>query len=224
MTTHLRAGFGLLTALSILCTAAPTLAATTPFSNAPFTDVPTTSPFYTSIEYFRQQNLIRGYADGTFKPDQQINRAEFAYFITNPFFLNTDVTNNCVSDHETDKIHIFFFDVQKDSWYANAVCAAQIKDIIDGYSDGSYRPGNPINFAEAAKIVVNTFVADFANPDKSSDHWYKQYVDKLSDLKAIPTSIKTAAHYMTRAEMVELIYRVKLNNTMKTSTNGQDVR
>ena len=221
MRTFLRLG---LAAAFSLCLIGTTGATSQPFSQQPFVDVKTSSHAYPAIEYFRQQNLIKGYADGTFKPNQEINRAEFAFFITNPFFLNGNFTNNCVLDHQTDKIHLFFFDVQKESWYADAVCAAKMKGLLEGYADGSFRPGNPINFAEAAKIVVNTFVSSFANPDTTSPNWYKPYIQKLTELKAVPATIKSPAHLMTRSEMVELIYNVKLKNGMKTTSSAGDVR
>ncbi|MCK5472297.1 S-layer homology domain-containing protein, partial [Candidatus Gracilibacteria bacterium] len=47
-----------------------------------------------------------------------------------------------------------FFDVAKHEWFAPFVSICKNSGIVGGYSDGSFRPANPINRAEMAKIVV----------------------------------------------------------------------
>lgn len=41
-----------------------------------FSDVPASSKFFIPAEYLKGQNLISGYEDGTFQPNNQVNRAE----------------------------------------------------------------------------------------------------------------------------------------------------
>ena len=41
-----------------------------------FSDVPPISKFFIPAEYLKGQNLIEGYSDGTFQPDNSVNRAE----------------------------------------------------------------------------------------------------------------------------------------------------
>lgn len=43
---------------------------------ADFSDVPITSKFFIPVSYLKEQQLVKGYADGTFKPENLVNRAE----------------------------------------------------------------------------------------------------------------------------------------------------
>lgn len=45
---------------------------------SPYTDVPETHPHYGNIVWAGRLYLMRGYGDGTFRPDQPITRAEAA--------------------------------------------------------------------------------------------------------------------------------------------------
>lgn len=192
------------------------------FAENPFTDVPATHANYEAIEFLRKNNVLKGYEDGTFKADARINRAEFVALITNPFILDTERMNNCITENTAeDDETVFFPDVDRDHWYAPMVCHAKVKKLIDGYTDGLFRPGNQINFAEAAKIIANTFVLQ-TNSEDQSDTWYKRYVEELDQRNAIPMTITTFGQTMTRGEMAEMIFRLKTARTDKASkTYGQ---
>jgi len=196
----------------------------TAFSQKPFTDVPANSTYFEGIEYLRTQNVLKGYLDGTFKPDTRINRAEFVHFVVNPFILDTNNMSACLKTNVPDTAStVFFSDVARDSWYATDVCFAKMNSIIDGYPDGTYGPSNSINFVEAAKIICNVFSLDIQNVD-TGESWYRPYVQRLSDLHAIPVSITRFAQTMTRGEMAEIVYRLKVNNINKASTIISNLR
>ncbi len=42
-----------------------------------FSDVPDDHPYIKAIEYLQNNDIVQGYEDGTFRPEQTINRAEF---------------------------------------------------------------------------------------------------------------------------------------------------
>lgn len=198
--------------------AGTTFAEDTPFSQNPFTDVSPTSATFESIEYLRTHNVLKGYLDGTFKPENRLNRAEFVQFVINPFILDTNDMANCLNANISDTATtVFFSDVSKDAWYAIDVCVAKMKHLIDGYPDGTYRPADSINFVEAAKIISNVFSLDIKNPE-FGEFWYRPYVQSLSDLHAIPVSITRFDQTLTRAEMAEIVYRLKTDTTKKAST------
>ena len=197
------------------------MAADTTFPTQPFSDVSKTSPHYDAIEYLRQNKVLVGYEDGTFKPNARINRAEFVKLITNPFLMNTERMNECLGNYnrQTDS-KIFFSDVPLQAWYAREVCHSYEKGIIKGYPDGTFRPTNNIIFAEAAKMIAGVFslsVAQEQNP------WYKPYVDHLSSKNAIPTSVRSLATPITRGEMAEMIYRLKADKTNKASKKASEL-
>ncbi|MFA7682347.1 MAG: S-layer homology domain-containing protein [Candidatus Peribacteraceae bacterium] len=192
-------------------------AQTTAFSQKPFTDVPTNSADYQAIEYLRTQNVVKGYMDGRFKPDAIINRAEFVEFIINPFILDTNGMGDCVKTNISDTAKtVFFSDVSKNAWYAENICFAKTKKIIDGYPDGTFHPADSINFVEAAKIISNVFSMGIAEYQKG-EFWFRPYVQRLSDLHAIPANIRRVNQTLSRADMAQIVYRLKVDSTQKTN-------
>lgn len=211
-------------ALSV-ASAVPAFAAedTVPYAMEPFTDVKESSAGFEGIEYLRENKVIRGYLDGTFKPDRLITRAEFAQMLTNPFLFRADWRSSCLKEKLADGSEtVFFSDVGIDGWYAEAVCTAKSYQLINGYPDGTYRPLRPINFVEAAKIATRVFALDVV--EDKGEFWYKPYVNRLGELNAIPTSIKRLDQQITRGEMAEIVYRLKANRTDKTSMGVNDLK
>jgi hypothetical protein len=194
------------------------------FSQQPFTDVPEGSTYYEGIEYLRTQNVLKGYLDGTFKAENRVNRAEFVKFIVNPFILDTNNLSNCIPENVSGSSAIIFFpDVARDAWYAPEVCYSKVKKIIDGYPDGTYRPAESINFVEAAKILSNVFSLQIEKKD-TGEFWYRPYVQRLSDLNAIPTSIKRFDQTLTRGEMAEMVFRLKADREDKASAKFSTIK
>ena len=174
---------------------------------ATFSDIPATHPNYEAINYIHNQNIVEGYSDGTFRPDNLINRAEFTKIIVETFNRGQGVGSNCFPDVGTD-------------WYAKYVCFSKTHNIISGYPDGNFRPANNINFVEIAKILVNIKgFSIMSNPDT----WYKPYVEKLAELKAIPDSITHFDQNVTRGEMAVMIYRLVANVTIKSSKSWTEL-
>src|SRR5690606_5789337 len=54
---------------------------------ASFSDVGESNNFYPAVEYLKGKGVIKGYEDGTFKPEQTINRAEALKIL----FLSRDI-------------------------------------------------------------------------------------------------------------------------------------
>ena len=168
------------TSWALVSFAAAMLVATTafaqpaPFASKPFSDVPTTHPNYDAIEYLRKYNVLRGYLDGTFRPSTRINRAEIIRLITNPYILSGERVNDCINRTFGPNLPdtIYFPDVKRDAWYAEDVCIATLKHLVNGYPDGTFKPARNIIFVEAAKIILNTF-SDRKSTRLNSSHIQK---------------------------------------------------
>ena len=160
-----------------------------------FSDVPSSHPNLDAIQYVKDQEIVDGYEDGTFKPDNSINRAEFTKIIMEAVFPGESRGIRCFTDVNNE-------------WFAKYVCRAKVEGIISGYPDGYFKPAVYISFAEAAKIIVNAF--EINTGIRTDDPvWYKPYVDELGLKHAIPMSIDSFSKNITRGEMAEIIYRLK---------------
>lgn len=71
-----------------------------------------------------------------------------------------------------------FSDVPGTYWAYNEVIEAVNKGITNGYSDGTFKPGNSVTNAHFAAFLARAFYSDEYN-DKNADPWYKPYTDTL---------------------------------------------
>ena len=110
-----------------------------------FSDVRASDWYGTTVATLSAMDIVRGYEDGTFRPNAPITRAEFAAIATR-FFEETG------AEYEPGT----FDDVTGDEWFANAIADAVELGLIGGYPDGTVRPNNNITRAEACAIVNRT--------------------------------------------------------------------
>ncbi len=110
-----------------------------------FSDVSASDWYGTTVATLSAMDIVRGYEDGTFRPNAPITRAEFAAIATR-FFEETG------AEYEPGT----FEDVTGDEWFANAIADAVELGLIGGYPDGTVRPNNNITRAEACAVVNRT--------------------------------------------------------------------
>lgn len=109
-----------------------------------YSDVAKGDWFNTAVSTLSKLGILSGYEDGTFRPNAQISRAEFAKIAVSFFELE---------DMEAENI---FSDVVPGSWYESYVAAAAELGLIEGYEGGVFRPQASITRAETAAIVNRT--------------------------------------------------------------------
>lgn len=158
-----------------------------------FLDVEYGHENYTAIQYLLQNKVVQGYQDGSFKPKNHINRAEFLKIVMEAAALETEGVD-CYKD-------------VRDSWYSPYVCGATKLKLVSGYPDGYFRPEKDINFVEASKIIANAMGLETLEDDGQA--WYDKYVNAMEDGKAIPKSVSAFDHKLTRGEMAEMVWRLK---------------
>lgn len=108
-------------------------------------DVESTDWYNNAISTLTNLGIVNGFPDGGFHPTADITRAEFATMAVR-FFI---ITEEYVWDEDA------FSDIA-DNWANEYINLAYLLDIVHGYPDGTFRPGNAITRAEAMTIVNNT--------------------------------------------------------------------
>ena len=106
-----------------------------------FTDLPSGHWAYNSVNVLAANFILNGYLDGTFKPEENITRAEFAKIIVS-------ATDTLDTSSESS-----FTDVSTDDWYYYYVSSAYKNGFIKGYPDGTFRPNDYITRADICTIV-----------------------------------------------------------------------
>ncbi|WP_017656110.1 WG repeat-containing protein [Fortiea contorta] len=115
------------------------------------------------ITQLAERNLIKGYADQTFRPQSTINRAEFAVLLLNAF-PHSEWKNS-----ETE-----FKDVPNTHWAYKAIKEAYKRGFFSGYPDRTFRPSQPIPRVQAIAILANHL--NFNIPD-NPETTLKKYFD-----------------------------------------------
>lgn len=143
-----------------------------------FTDFSTDAWFAEAVSTLSAMGIIQGYKDGSFRPDNNITRAELAAIAVR-FFSAPEVETDAFSDIS-------------DHWARSYINAAAQLGIVNGYRDGTFRPSNKITRAETIQMVNNTLGR---HPDK--DHLLPGMVtfsDNLDTDKWYYAAIQEAAN------------------------------
>jgi hypothetical protein len=108
-----------------------------------FPDIPATYWGYDAISNLSSEGYISGYPDGTFRPDNQITRAEFATIMDKVLKLTPYSTQTPI-----------FTDVNRGDWFYQTVETSEHAGIFKGYGDGAFHPNAPISRQEIACVLV----------------------------------------------------------------------
>ncbi|MBQ3593058.1 MAG: S-layer homology domain-containing protein, partial [Clostridia bacterium] len=165
-------------------------------SAASFPDVEATYQYAEAIDLLASLNILGGYEDGTFKPENNITRAEFAKVVYVIFNGMDDVNAQMyVSDSQ-------FNDVAKNQWFNGHVNWASENSIVGGYGDGTFLPSNNVAVKEAIKMVV-TAVTDKA---LTYPNGYIQEARALKLLEDVTVGDTSAP--ATRGQVAQLAYNL----------------
>lgn len=99
------------------------------------------------IQRLAEQNIISGYPDGTFRPEQPLERDEFAAIVRDAF------NQNKVRQIPSGSV---FKDISADYWAAGAIEEAYEAGFMNGFPGGYFRPREEISRVQAIATLVNT--------------------------------------------------------------------
>lgn len=179
--------------------------ATAPFARADFTDVPRTHSSYTAVAYLQNEGVIGGYPDGTFQPNNVLNRVESLKIILSS--INVEYSGNIFSTGCPD--------VPLDAWFAPIVVQAQKMGIMKGNADGTCAPANKVTLAAFIKMLLeaNTFNED--RWKKDNDEWFSPYMRFAETTGLIESGLDPASD-VSRARAAEILY---LLSFIRNATN-----
>ncbi|WP_186333837.1 S-layer homology domain-containing protein [Paenibacillus xylanexedens] len=150
------------------------LGTSTTEGNHTFKDVKPTHWAELAIAAAAQSGYVKGYTDGSFKPDQAMTRAELASVLQH--LLNTEQT--------ADEANTFN-DVN-DHWAQQAIARLNAAGVVTGYEDGTFRPSQPVTRAEAVTMLNKLIGLDPATnavrqwSDVSNTHWAYKAIEAAS--------------------------------------------
>ncbi len=108
-----------------------------------FSDVLSTDWHYAYVEIAAQMGIANGYGDGTFLPNNSVNRAEAMKIILEAFAIDVDSY-----DAGT------FPDISSNDWFADYVGTGYDYGLINGYENGYFYPAHSMTRGQASKIIT----------------------------------------------------------------------
>lgn len=182
-----------------------------------FTDVPESHTYYPYIHKMNELGVIKGYGDGSFKPNQTISRAHVAVLLSRAIDLTPIRTETTFSD--VPKSHIYY----------NEIMALYRAGVIDGVN-GKYNPNGSLTRGQMAKILANAFdlqpekTAQFT--DVPLDHHFNPYVGALAANK-ITTGYGDGTfkpnESLSRVHFTVFMYRTMYQNHPQMNVHFIDV-
>jgi hypothetical protein len=130
-----------------------------------FIDLKESAWYSDEILYLYRKGIVSGYSDGGFHPNQPVTRAEAVAMLGR------------AKGFDGTKTLTKFTDVSASSFASGYVKSATDYGVINGYNDGTFRPGNNIIRGDVAVILNNAFKFTkvnkaYFNDVPSSKHYY----------------------------------------------------
>ena len=127
-----------------------------------FNDVKSTDWYYNSVKYVYENNIIKGYTNGNFGPNDKLTRAMIVTILHRMDSEPNVSTNNKFSDVGS-------------SWYTNAINWASQNKIVMGYGDGTFKPNN--NITRQDLMVILYRYAKYKGKDMTANTDISNYKD-----------------------------------------------
>lgn len=109
-----------------------------------FTDVTASHPYAEGINALTSAGIVKGFGDGTFKPDATVTRGQAAKMIAGALKLDTTNVKNPN-----------FKDIKTSNQYYSQIAALVATGFVNGYEDGTFRTADKITHNQLAKILTN---------------------------------------------------------------------
>jgi hypothetical protein len=111
-------------------------------ASARYTDVPVTHPAVKAIEYLSDLGIVSGYANGTFRPNATVTRAQLTKMLV------VTLQWGLIKPPEAR-----FTDVSPDSWMFPYVETAAAHGMMSGANDGTFQPNQPVSRSDLVAAI-----------------------------------------------------------------------
>ena len=132
-----------------------------------YNDLPKDHWAYKQIQILTDFNVVVGYPDGNYRPDQNVTRAEFATMVVKAF--------------EQQNAQIIkpakFSDVKEKDWFYGMVQRAVMFDLLKGYPDGHFDPYGTVSRGHVISTTVNALTTETISNRKATEILENSYTD-----------------------------------------------
>ena len=136
-----------------------------------YSDLSNSNPNFNYIKYLSQRGIIAGFPDGSFQPEESLNRAQAAVILVKAMGLEISPASE-----------MSFKDVGKDHWAATYIDGCVKAGYIKGYPDGSFQPEEKLSRAQGISLVLRLSKQDMNRAslpqieDVNHEHWAARHI------------------------------------------------
>lgn len=167
------------------------------------------------IKYLFDEGIVKGYTDDRFNPDGRVTRAEFVTMVNRSLEL-------------TKEGEVGFTDVPEARWYHKEIAKAMVIGYIEGYTDNTFRPANPITREEAATIIARGFglekldetTVEFVDGDLIQNYaeGFVNAVAEAGYIEGYPDGNFRPQNNIKRSEASRILYKIMIDEEFEIPT------
>jgi hypothetical protein len=132
------------------------------FDDVVFSDVKKGSTYFNSIAFLYKQGLVKGYADGQFKPDSFLSRAEAAKILYNVYEKYKGLPTNATLTSAYADVYCGTGEMASCPWYYSPIQLSAGVGFLDvkPFAGLNFRPNDSITSLEASTMInsLNNFI------------------------------------------------------------------
>lgn len=160
-----------------------------------YPDLPSNHWAYEAVTFLTDKQVVVGYPDGLFRPDQKVTRGEFA-----------TMAIKALGIYEKNIPQVFNYTDTKGHWADRNIQVASYYGLVKGYSDGSFHPNDPVTRLEALTVVLNAL-----SPQNIDSEQARHFISIYSDYSEIPDWALIKAG---QCQMLGLMYNLPGHETL----------
>ncbi|WP_055075659.1 S-layer homology domain-containing protein [Pseudanabaena sp. 'Roaring Creek'] len=198
-----RSSTALLVAISFIGSSAiSAIGATSAFAQTTFNDVPTGYWAQTFIQELAARDIIKGFPDGGFRPNDPVTRAQFAAMLSKA--VNKAPVRGSVT----------FVDVSSTYWAAPAIQKSYTTGFMSGYPGNVFEPTQNIPRVQILVSLANGLSYSASQPTETTLQTY-------ADASGIPNYARNSVAAATENRLVVNYPNVQFLNPNQTATRAE---
>lgn len=109
-----------------------------------------------AVAKWQARGIVQGSGNGKFEPNRELTRSEWVALVNRTFQLQKQGDAS-------------FSDVNSDDWFEGDVLAAEASGYIQGFEDGTFKPGAPLTREQAAVTLTKLLKLQGGNPGEAAE-------------------------------------------------------
>lgn len=175
---------------------------------ATYKDIPKNHPSFEAIDFLSEKEILSGFTDQTFRPNEQVTRGQATKMIVEALERQNYKMKEVISTP------IYFSDVPINSWYYPYATKMSATKYMSGYGNHAYRLHQPIRRDEFSKILIQSFQLPLVKKEPyyqqvNQKLWSYPFIQAVTYYNIVPLQKKgfNPSELLTRGEVARMLFQ-----------------